>query len=843
MSRTMIRPAILITLAVLFACMRAVAAPQADAAKSLQAIFLEVEGKVRWRAAESAPWKEAAVNDLVDVGAEIRTGLKSRAALRVGKNATVLVDAGTTFQLPQIVQDGETLKTLASVKTGRVDFKVDKVGFANDFKVITPQTTLSVRGTGFGVNSGALNGVEVTGARTNALNAIEIRYIANNLPYFMSGAAKTNSKQQDPAANAWMSTIGAPPVVGTIVDNGQLMQTVSQGQAGNAPTSAQWVQQQAAAQTWSEVTTVSPIQDLLQFEGNALTSKSSDQAATAAVAPRSAAIADATRLGANLEAAWDAPGEGSGARQQLQALGSQADSDVAALNTKRQQLDAAIADPTPQDAVVQARLNEMGTVDDAWNTTGGLLAQATGIVNAINALAKDVQDAAVQAQSRDTQFNALLDVANTDRSAMQSVSLASLHRSVAAYVAEVQRVSQSGNVGLGVLTQLQRSVALLQAAESRVQSAASQADAARRALDDARSVGERVLLSAALGARDRSVSIEQSAATLRTAIAANSREIERIRFAAFFAAASAAASTIQQQGGVASQNGKDAIDDATSSRTRADELAGVGAQSTGQIAQVVQLADSMEAFWSGSDRLPSGSTRKARMEGLLAESASDLSQISVTLDNLRLSADLNDMSGATLYLGDMKQLERPWLADGAIMTEVKALDDAVQSRHAGVQAAYDTAKGTHDRFEALLASADSKRQVALTAADRLNRISTAMNGYRAEYQALVAAGRGGQDAAQKLQTAIAQLQGVQGALAQGLKASQDATAAVDSAQTYGAKVFFAAAADARLKAIDIASASTALRMGIEANANAMHGKVDQGQQVVNGLAGGGNNPK
>jgi hypothetical protein len=76
----------------------------------LQAIFMEVQGKVRWRAGEQAPWKEAAVNDLVDAGAEIRTGLKSRAALRVGKNATVLVDAGTSFQLPQIVQDGETLR-------------------------------------------------------------------------------------------------------------------------------------------------------------------------------------------------------------------------------------------------------------------------------------------------------------------------------------------------------------------------------------------------------------------------------------------------------------------------------------------------------------------------------------------------------------------------------------------------------------------------------------------------------------------------------------------------------------------------------------------------------------
>lgn len=141
--------ALLGSLAVGVAARAADAVPSADAgaaaATPLQAIFMEVDGKVRWRPDEKAAWKEAAVNDLVSAGAEIRTGLKGRATLRVGRNATVLVDSGTSFEIPEMVQEGETLRTLAAVKTGRVDFKVDKVGYANDFKVATPQTTLSVR--------------------------------------------------------------------------------------------------------------------------------------------------------------------------------------------------------------------------------------------------------------------------------------------------------------------------------------------------------------------------------------------------------------------------------------------------------------------------------------------------------------------------------------------------------------------------------------------------------------------------------------------------------------------------------------------------------------------------
>ena len=221
----------------------------------LQAIFMDVQGKVRWRKSEDSAWTEAKVNDLLSAGAEIRTGLKSRSTLRVGKNATILVDSGTTFKLPEIVQDGQTLRTLATVKSGRADFKVDHVGFANDFKVVTPQTTLSVRGTGFALASGPLKGVDIAGANTNTINAIEVKYIAANMSYFVSGQGQTSSEsgKQDPVQNAWVSTIGPPPIAGTYASQSDVEQQVAQGVSGANPSSnTQQIQQTQASEANEE---------------------------------------------------------------------------------------------------------------------------------------------------------------------------------------------------------------------------------------------------------------------------------------------------------------------------------------------------------------------------------------------------------------------------------------------------------------------------------------------------------------------------------------------------------------------------------------------------------------
>lgn len=180
-------------------------------ATPLQARIIDVSGKARWRASADAEWKEASVNDDLSPGAEIRTGMRSRVTLRF-RNATVLVDSSTNFSIPTIEQEGDVLRTIAAVRSGRADFKVDKVGLENDFKVVTPSTTLAVRGTSFSTITGPLKGVEIVGARENAIRAIEVRYAALNQVVEMSGGAETRSTSDtpNPTEHALGSTFNVP---------------------------------------------------------------------------------------------------------------------------------------------------------------------------------------------------------------------------------------------------------------------------------------------------------------------------------------------------------------------------------------------------------------------------------------------------------------------------------------------------------------------------------------------------------------------------------------------------------------------------------------------------------
>lgn len=178
----------------------------------LQALVIAVDGKAEWKAAGAASFKAAAVNDLLDPGAEIRTGLRSTLTLRVGKNATLVVDRASRVELPLIVQDGAVLRTRAAVHRGRVDFKVEAVGITSDFQVLTPSATLAVRGTGFTVEWGALTGVRVTGVDTNRVRAIELSYLASMQQVLISGAGESTSPWPDPVAAALYDTVFPPPI-------------------------------------------------------------------------------------------------------------------------------------------------------------------------------------------------------------------------------------------------------------------------------------------------------------------------------------------------------------------------------------------------------------------------------------------------------------------------------------------------------------------------------------------------------------------------------------------------------------------------------------------------------
>lgn len=200
-------------------------------AKPMTAKIIRAQGKTRWRASADSPWNECKVDEVLAPGVQVRTGLRSSVSLEF-RNAQVLIDSNSDFEIPTIEQDGNVLRTIAQVKSGRADFQVDKAGLENDFKVVTPSTTLAVRGTGFAVINGAMAGTEITGSRTNAMAAIAVRHAATQQTVMMSGGggeSKSSSEHPEPATGAMMSTIGPPAMAGTTTSSAERVASATIG--------------------------------------------------------------------------------------------------------------------------------------------------------------------------------------------------------------------------------------------------------------------------------------------------------------------------------------------------------------------------------------------------------------------------------------------------------------------------------------------------------------------------------------------------------------------------------------------------------------------------------------
>ena len=144
--------------------------------KQLQAVVMEVKGRVQWRAERKAKWQKAKKGDLLKGGAEIRTGWKSSVGLRVGMNASVLVQSLSRVAIARLLQEGKVFRTKMALNYGKADLKVDLVGLENDFQIATPSATLAIKGTEGTVVWNVVDGFRIWGARLNKLRAMEVRF-------------------------------------------------------------------------------------------------------------------------------------------------------------------------------------------------------------------------------------------------------------------------------------------------------------------------------------------------------------------------------------------------------------------------------------------------------------------------------------------------------------------------------------------------------------------------------------------------------------------------------------------------------------------------------------------
>jgi hypothetical protein len=100
-------------------------------------------GKAQFRV-EDGDWQDVGAN--VPVGSETRTGLNSSITLNLNSDEEATQSSGTMRKVPSSEENSEEFIKPINTTTGESDFKVDKVGLSNDFKISKPSKTLGIRG-------------------------------------------------------------------------------------------------------------------------------------------------------------------------------------------------------------------------------------------------------------------------------------------------------------------------------------------------------------------------------------------------------------------------------------------------------------------------------------------------------------------------------------------------------------------------------------------------------------------------------------------------------------------------------------------------------------------------
>lgn len=176
----------------------------------LKAVVIDVEGTAQARGKPTMKkpkpkWSQLRINDVLEPGVLVRTGRKSRVTLRIGANATMLIERQSRVSIPEIVQKGKVLRTRVSMGFGKADVKVDRIGLDNDFEVATPTATLAVRGTAFRIWWDAVQGYRCIGVPANRIRAIEVRYL-EGVKAYLSKADGSSEVYRLPALDGFYET-------------------------------------------------------------------------------------------------------------------------------------------------------------------------------------------------------------------------------------------------------------------------------------------------------------------------------------------------------------------------------------------------------------------------------------------------------------------------------------------------------------------------------------------------------------------------------------------------------------------------------------------------------------
>ena len=114
-----------------------------------QAVLQSLKGKVEVKMPGTSEWTTASEGQALSVAATLSTGFDSSVVVVMGKT-TLQVKPLTRMSIDKLVEEGGTLKTTTFLRVGSVSAAVKSAdGVKQDFKVQSPYSTASVRGTEF----------------------------------------------------------------------------------------------------------------------------------------------------------------------------------------------------------------------------------------------------------------------------------------------------------------------------------------------------------------------------------------------------------------------------------------------------------------------------------------------------------------------------------------------------------------------------------------------------------------------------------------------------------------------------------------------------------------------
>lgn len=117
----------------------------------LEVRIKSVKGDVEVKSS-GGDWEKAAAGMVLKEGAQVSSGYGAGAELVMADNSVVTVSQLTQIKIDKFFKEKAAVKTDLGLKIGKIRAKVQRTGEElSDFKVVTPTSVVSVRGTGMDV--------------------------------------------------------------------------------------------------------------------------------------------------------------------------------------------------------------------------------------------------------------------------------------------------------------------------------------------------------------------------------------------------------------------------------------------------------------------------------------------------------------------------------------------------------------------------------------------------------------------------------------------------------------------------------------------------------------------